>query len=621
MSLLIIILLFLMLAEVYYLILINLNKNNLASQIASRSNISFSSITNFSILFSKYALERAIITLANYELRPYLRKNNFITNTSIYLSNLIYNGVLPNSTISGNVFTTNSMSNYTLSHLLKVLSSLGLSNVNISKPRIFQNSYSNISLAYSINFTLSSKNYSILINTSIPLYGLPNLYSAEQGSYKTISFFNLSSSVIRIGGYAIYGKGFYYGVSELIPSRANCTTINSYLPNYLVNAPNNKSVIIVDPSSLLVGNCINKFGALITSQLNSSVNYAIPYLVYSSSSPIFNELYDNEKIFISSGELSTFDIEPLLHNIYNDSFFYSPFAPSYLSWASSSFIPSSYGIASIENAHRLASTFNGKSSYIALPYNSPVIYINDQGYLSGGDWINSQPFITSIYAANNKWFFVTIVQNQSIQKLYVNGRLVATAVGKPQTFTSYDWFIGYGYTNGWQSTNNGNEFFSGQIANLQFYNITLNSSQIANLYTRGIDGIPLSNGLVAWYILNGNANDYSGNNYNGTPNAILFNPLQNYSLDSILPYQNGYLPIPGINCYNYSTCFSPYLRHLYVGLEPLELSSGSVANVSNGYIEQDEGFAFMNNQNQEATISIWVYPFSSSGGDIVDELD
>jgi hypothetical protein len=56
-----------------------------------------------------------------------------------------------------------------------------------------------------------------------------------------------------------------------------------------------------------------------------------------------------------------------------------------------------------------------------------------------------------------------------------------------------------------------------------YYNTTLSATQIASLYAEGVGGVPtaLAN-LVGWWPLNGNANDYSGNNNNGAPANVIF---------------------------------------------------------------------------------------------------
>jgi hypothetical protein len=67
-------------------------------------------------------------------------------------------------------------------------------------------------------------------------------------------------------------------------------------------------------------------------------------------------------------------------------------------------------------------------------------------------------------------------------------------------------------------SNGGN--FNGQIANVQIYNTSLSTNEIQALYQEGIGGAPIDlQNLVGWWPLNGNANDYSGNENNGVPST------------------------------------------------------------------------------------------------------
>ena len=51
---------------------------------------------------------------------------------------------------------------------------------------------------------------------------------------------------------------------------------------------------------------------------------------------------------------------------------------------------------------------------------------------------------------------------------------------------------------------------------MQLYNASLSSNQINLLYDEGIGGVPVqTQGLIGWWPLNGNANDYSWNGNNG----------------------------------------------------------------------------------------------------------
>ncbi len=65
--------------------------------------------------------------------------------------------------------------------------------------------------------------------------------------------------------------------------------------------------------------------------------------------------------------------------------------------------------------------------------------------------------------------------------------------------------------------------FNGTIANVQIYNTSLSASEMQGLYAEGIGGAPIDlQNLVGWWPLNGNANDYSGNNNNGVPTGVTF---------------------------------------------------------------------------------------------------
>ena len=69
--------------------------------------------------------------------------------------------------------------------------------------------------------------------------------------------------------------------------------------------------------------------------------------------------------------------------------------------------------------------------------------------------------------------------------------------------------------------------FQGKMANFQVYNFSLTPSQISHIYSEGIGGAPLQATLLAgWWPLNGNVNDYSKNNKNGTLfGNVGFSPL------------------------------------------------------------------------------------------------
>ncbi|MDE1851767.1 MAG: LamG domain-containing protein [Candidatus Micrarchaeota archaeon] len=62
------------------------------------------------------------------------------------------------------------------------------------------------------------------------------------------------------------------------------------------------------------------------------------------------------------------------------------------------------------------------------------------------------------------------------------------------------------------------------VANVQIYNASLDNATAKALYLEGIGGVPVDpNHLAGWWPLNGNANDYSGNNNQGAASKAIWN--------------------------------------------------------------------------------------------------
>ncbi len=115
------------------------------------------------------------------------------------------------------------------------------------------------------------------------------------------------------------------------------------------------------------------------------------------------------------------------------------------------------------------------------------------------------------------WQDIVITYNGLYPQLYVN------AVQYPQSgsgiFQPADEPIVIG---GGNSQNPSGEFV-GYISNVQVYSRALQQNLITSLYQEGVGGIPIDlQYLVGWWPLNGNVNDYSGNNYNGQASSISY---------------------------------------------------------------------------------------------------
>ena len=121
--------------------------------------------------------------------------------------------------------------------------------------------------------------------------------------------------------------------------------------------------------------------------------------------------------------------------------------------------------------------------------------------------------------------------NTGYAAVYLNGQLFASgtlATSIPLSTTT-PYYIGDAP---WQP--GGYDTFNGSISNVQIYNTSLSANEIQALYLEGIGGAPINlQHLVAWWPLNGNANDYSGNAYNGQTH---------YNVRFVSNWYSGYTP-------------------------------------------------------------------------------
>jgi hypothetical protein len=119
------------------------------------------------------------------------------------------------------------------------------------------------------------------------------------------------------------------------------------------------------------------------------------------------------------------------------------------------------------------------------------------------------------------WHQLVFVVNTSNGKVYVDTVLKNTKgwYGTPGVSTELTHL---------RLGNYSGSYFNGLIANVQIYNTALTPQEIQYLYQQGLGGGPVRlQNLVGWWPLNGDANDYSGNNNHGTIYNVNF--VQNYN--------------------------------------------------------------------------------------------
>ena len=102
--------------------------------------------------------------------------------------------------------------------------------------------------------------------------------------------------------------------------------------------------------------------------------------------------------------------------------------------------------------------------------------------------------------------------------MIINGKVISNKnIGAIQNPRTSNPLIGQSPTC-WPGRN-----YNGSISNIQIYNTSLDTNSITALYLEGIGGAPINlQNLAAWFPLNGNANDYSGNLQNGATTALIY---------------------------------------------------------------------------------------------------
>jgi len=135
-------------------------------------------------------------------------------------------------------------------------------------------------------------------------------------------------------------------------------------------------------------------------------------------------------------------------------------------------------------------------------------------------WGSCDDTSTSLTPNLNSWNFVAVSYNGGSQaSIYLNDEEQTVSWSSSVTCDSTTCTSAFiGGASGWWGG-----LFSGTIANVQTYNTSLSANEIQALYQEGIGGAPIDlQHLVAWWPLNGNAKDYSGNGYNGQTTNVNF---------------------------------------------------------------------------------------------------
>ncbi len=126
----------------------------------------------------------------------------------------------------------------------------------------------------------------------------------------------------------------------------------------------------------------------------------------------------------------------------------------------------------------------------------------------------------------NTWVFLTSEINPSQLAGYLgNAGVLTTAQGVGSLSTT---LTPTGFEIGFSGFSGSYLPLGSMISNVQIYNSSLSANEINALYMEGIGGAPIDpTHIVGWWPLNGNAQDYSGNNNQGTATAVSYSSTWN----------------------------------------------------------------------------------------------
>ena len=150
-----------------------------------------------------------------------------------------------------------------------------------------------------------------------------------------------------------------------------------------------------------------------------------------------------------------------------------------------------------------------------------MMYISGAGtgttdlYLTNSTGHSSTSPLVYVYVGNWHQVVVSFNSSNSMFYAYLDGELKGSAKGGLSDIreTSNSLLIG----KGWAGS------FNGLLSNIQIYNTSISSNEVQSLYQEGIGGAPANlQYLVGWWPLNGNANDYSGNNNDGISSNVVY---------------------------------------------------------------------------------------------------
>lgn len=245
---------------------------------------------------------------------------------------------------------------------------------------------------------------------------------------------------------------------------------------------------------------------------------------------------------------------------------------------------SNYSMVVGNSLPQYAAKFNGASSYIEVPdtaqltlgstftfsfwlnksasqpYAQPsvigkpnsgqlLIYLHTSGGSSNNQnavfkYVDSSGITHDGYITSNfpsaAWTYLAATFNGNVLTWYINGNQVDQYIGLNAPSANINTlYLGYG-----------DNYFSGEMANVQIYNASLTNAQVGAIYRGGLLSQPVSySNLIAWFPLQSDTNGYANSYSPGFPNNVAFVPVayNSVALQNTYSITSQYVPLPILN--------------------------------------------------------------------------
>ncbi len=573
--------------------------------------------------------------LLGYESNPVLLtvggnivvRSRDINSTAYFLRSLLYNGTVYGVNMSKYMGTATLASyiNYSIVQARQQGVNLTITNSTIA---VYQADPFSINATYSALYTSTSASgtfvYPVSVTTGITLNGTTDPIGIMDGNAQPISGQASYPVAVKIGGQgALSGSTsqfmFLYGTVILYPSSApTCSNIG---------VTNNQFYILAvqDAANLNPSACGD--GGLVANIMPTVGTPNVPFLQFNSI--VFNYIQNDSQVLLSGPNLALYNMSQLRLAVQSGGYYQSPYTPSYFDNVQRTFTQRdgegmfSFGPLMQEDAY-----FGGSATHSnvlipnSLTLNSPFslsMWFNsnlantvafsselvdtlqpnqysfdlklcgeggcvgtgsglqlDVG--NGAELLYSEANAISPFTANT-WYNVVVSVNGSAARVYLDGGGPGIVPYAPNSVV----FAGPNNRMVIGAAGSG-DWFNGKIADVQLYDANLSATQAQQLYMEGIGAPPISTArLVGWWPLDGNTNDYSGYGNNGVATAVTYGPVTGYFGDPIYAYapllQQNASAVEGVlGCINPAMCADTSVQQLYVGNYRLSYSGGSAMN-------------------------------------------